>query len=81
MDKSGPCKTDDQPISLDRYDKLEEAKKQARKKAELEQTFGEGGATPSEAVGSDSDVDDEDKITAAEEAGQVLVTQLCKSCV
>lgn len=52
-----------------RYEKVEEAKKEMRKKAELEKRFETDGAA---AAGSDdSDVDDEDKIAEQEEAGEL----------
>lgn len=48
-----------------RFEKVEEAKRAMRKKAELEQRFRVNG----ENSGSDSDLEDEDKITEQEEAG------------
>ncbi|CAL5219695.1 g1583 [Coccomyxa viridis] len=52
---------------MDRYEKVEEAKKEMRKKAELEKRFETDGAA---AAGSDdSDLEDEDKIAEQEEAG------------
>ena len=52
-----------------RYEKVEEAKKEMRKKAELEKRFETDGAA---AAGSDdSDLEDEDKIAEQEEAGKL----------
>ncbi len=61
-----------------RYEKVEEAKKEMRKKAELEKRFEVDGAA---AAGSDdSDVDDEDKIAEQEEAGKLLHDVYLPSC-
>ena len=50
-----------------RYEKIEEAKKEMRKKAELQKRFEKNGDAGAES--DDSDVEDEDKIAEQEEAG------------
>jgi hypothetical protein len=57
-----------QPFLLRRYEKVEHAKREMRKKQELEERFktSEGGAAGSD---EDSDVEDEDKIRDVEEGG------------
>lgn len=50
-----------------RYEKIEEAKKEMRKKAELQKRFEKNGDAG--AGSDDSDVEDEDKIAEQEEAG------------
>ncbi|EIE20936.1 hypothetical protein COCSUDRAFT_30554 [Coccomyxa subellipsoidea C-169] len=55
---------------MDRYEKVEEAKRAMRKKAELEKRFGNGEAAGSSSEEEeDDDREDEDKITEQEEAG------------
>ena len=52
---------------------MEEAKREMRKKAELEKRFGVDGEVDS----GDSDLEDEDKITEQEEAGAPPSTPAC----
>ncbi len=57
-------------VGLFRYEKVEEAKRAMRKKAELEKRFGNGEAAGSSSEEEeDDDREDEDKITEQEEAG------------
>ena len=51
-----------------RYEKIEEAKKEMRKKAELEKRFEKNGDAGADS--DDSDMEDEDKIAEQEEAGE-----------
>ena len=59
-----------------RYEKIEEAKKEMRKKAELEKRFEKNGDAG--AGSDDSDVEDEDKIAEQEEAGEQLHHLSCR---
>ncbi|BDA42492.1 Pre-mRNA-splicing factor SLU7 [Coccomyxa sp. Obi] len=54
---------------MERYEKVEEAKRAMRKKQELEKRFNNGEGPGSDSDEDDEDREDEDKITEQEEAG------------